>query len=190
MTRITQAAYARQHGVSRAAVGKWKSGGYVEIVDGLVAVEASDARLRDFGLGRFNPTPAPRLAGVNSSTRPNDPTWIHAREYPAAWLVSLIAGNMDDAYLAAREHVPAATARLVAASVVARAREAAILLLDEEGPEARPRGFASWHDHLWFAANPHSEEDWRELEAMHSHGQQEAETAEPAIELPAEWVGR
>lgn len=86
MTAITQAAFARQHSVSRTAVAKWRIGGYISMVDGLVDVESSDARLQDCGLGRFNPTSPPGPAaltrqpnGMNrhGSTRTNirGPRW-------------------------------------------------------------------------------------------------------------------
>jgi hypothetical protein len=188
MTRVTQAAFARQHEVSRAAVGKWKSGGYITIIDDLVAVELSDARLRDYGLGRYNPAPPSHPGAVNLSTAGKDPTAAHVRAYPVASLASLLAFDIDGAYLAARQHVPVEVARAVAEAVVARACESAIECLDADGPNARPPGYASWRAHPWFVKKPMSEEEWLELEAWHCRGSI-TETDDPVIQLPANWGG-
>ncbi|MFP5515457.1 MAG: hypothetical protein ACLGJC_20525 [Alphaproteobacteria bacterium] len=58
-TYETQAEYARRHGVSRPAVGNWKRDGFLVFQGDRVDVRASDAKLRDAGLGRFRaPTKA------------------------------------------------------------------------------------------------------------------------------------
>lgn len=53
MTLVTQADYAKQHGVSRKTVTKWKDGGYLVLSGGKVDAEATDAVLKDRKLGRF-----------------------------------------------------------------------------------------------------------------------------------------
>jgi len=62
--RISRAEYARRHGVSRPAVGKWVASGHVVLAEGLVEVEASDQRLQHAGLGRFRAAGAERPPGL------------------------------------------------------------------------------------------------------------------------------
>jgi phage terminase Nu1 subunit (DNA packaging protein) len=50
---VSQADFARLHGVSRKTVTQWKAEGRLAIVAGEVDVEATDARLSDAGLGKF-----------------------------------------------------------------------------------------------------------------------------------------
>jgi len=66
MALVNQAEYAAQHGVSRKTVTKWKTAGYLVFSDGMVDAEASDAVLRERGLGRF--------AGVTSAPEGNAET--------------------------------------------------------------------------------------------------------------------
>lgn len=49
----TQADFARRHGVSRPAVGKWKAQGFLVFQGDKIDVRASDANLRGANLGRF-----------------------------------------------------------------------------------------------------------------------------------------
>jgi len=49
----TQADFARRHGVSRPAVGKWKAQGFLVFQGDRIDVRASDANLRGANLGRF-----------------------------------------------------------------------------------------------------------------------------------------
>lgn len=65
MTLLSLTAYAAAHGASRQAATKWKRNGALVFSGDLVDVEASDAQMRDAGLGRFKaladdtqPTPA------------------------------------------------------------------------------------------------------------------------------------
>lgn len=53
MQTVSLNAYAKQHGASPQAATKWKSKGYLVFVDGKVDVAASDAKMKDAGLGRF-----------------------------------------------------------------------------------------------------------------------------------------
>ena len=55
---VSQAEFARQHGVSRKTVTQWKADGRLVLQDGQVDVEGSDALLRDAGLGRYRMVPA------------------------------------------------------------------------------------------------------------------------------------
>lgn len=50
---MSQAEYARWHGVSRPAVGKWKDAGHLTMTDDKVDVAASDRCLSALGMGRF-----------------------------------------------------------------------------------------------------------------------------------------
>lgn len=92
MTLATQAAFAARHGVSRKTVTIWKQDGRLVLVDGQVDVEASDARVRDAGLGRFKDeepaAPAPLPPG---NSRGNTPA--EADPDPAAFLENLLAGR-------------------------------------------------------------------------------------------------
>lgn len=55
MTSLSLTAYARTHGAQRQATQKWRAKG-VLVMDGeKVDVEASDAKMRGAGLGRYNP---------------------------------------------------------------------------------------------------------------------------------------
>ena len=57
VTLVSRPAFAKQHGVSKAAVQKWESRGAVVVVDGKISVEASDRLLMHAGLGRFSDRP-------------------------------------------------------------------------------------------------------------------------------------
>jgi hypothetical protein len=48
MTIETKAAFARRHGVRRQALAKWETKGWLELVDGKVDVEASNANLNRY----------------------------------------------------------------------------------------------------------------------------------------------
>ena len=50
---MNQADFARLHGVSRKTVTAWKHQGRIVMRGANVDVQASEARLRDAGLGRF-----------------------------------------------------------------------------------------------------------------------------------------
>lgn len=50
---LSQADFARRHGVSRTAVGKWKAEGYLVFQGDKIDVAASDGRLKDARKGRF-----------------------------------------------------------------------------------------------------------------------------------------
>ena len=66
MTLIRKSEYAKRHGVSRAAVGKWVREGRVIIVDDLVDVEASDAQLERYR--RYGLAPGNRGSGAKKLT--------------------------------------------------------------------------------------------------------------------------
>lgn len=53
MALVSQADFARQHGVSRKTVTQWKAAGYLVLDGGKVDVEATDAALEERGVGRF-----------------------------------------------------------------------------------------------------------------------------------------
>jgi phage terminase Nu1 subunit (DNA packaging protein) len=63
---VSQAEFARQHGVSRKTVTKWKAEGRLVLVGGDVDVEATDARLFDAELGKFR-AEVTTAAGESSS---------------------------------------------------------------------------------------------------------------------------
>ena len=54
MTTMTQADFARTHGVSRSAVTQWKERGSIVLIGDLVDVETSDGLLKGRRKGRFN----------------------------------------------------------------------------------------------------------------------------------------
>lgn len=69
-TLLSLSAFAATHGASRQAAQKWKSRGALVFSGDLVDVEASDASMRDNGLGRFktdhtDPQPTPATAPRN-----------------------------------------------------------------------------------------------------------------------------
>lgn len=53
MTLLSLTAFAKTHAASRQAAGKWKTKGALVFNGDFVDVEASDAQLRNAGLGRF-----------------------------------------------------------------------------------------------------------------------------------------
>jgi hypothetical protein len=57
VTLASRPAFAKMHGVSKAAVQKWEARGAVVVVDGKISVEASDRLLMHAGLGRFSDRP-------------------------------------------------------------------------------------------------------------------------------------
>lgn len=61
MSFVSQADFARAHGVSRKTVTEWKAKGYIVVAEQGVDVEASDARLSGFRLGRFREIVAPEM---------------------------------------------------------------------------------------------------------------------------------
>jgi len=70
MALVSQAKYAELHGVSRKTVTKWKASGYLTLTDSFVDVEASDIRLKEFGLGRFAKTVTPSKGNKQGNSRP------------------------------------------------------------------------------------------------------------------------
>ncbi|WP_150125911.1 hypothetical protein [Brevundimonas sp. LM2] len=81
VTLVSRPAFAKQHGVSKAAVQKWESRGAVVVVDGKISVEASDRLLMHAGLGRFSNRA--RRQAADRETRAA-PTPVAVDE-PAAW---------------------------------------------------------------------------------------------------------
>lgn len=78
MTLVTQAELAKLHGVSRKTVTKWKDGDYLVLSEGKVELEATEARLKDHGLGRFRegvtrPPPGNRAGNSAKSRQPATP---------------------------------------------------------------------------------------------------------------------
>lgn len=79
MTLVTQAEFARSHGVSRKTATKWKEAGRLVFVGEKVDSEASDALLRDARLGRFKdngkvtPDTVPRAKGNTEDADTNVP---------------------------------------------------------------------------------------------------------------------
>lgn len=71
MTLLSLTAYAATHGATRQAATKWKSRGALVFSGELVNAEASDARMRDAGLGRFRTGAA--TAVPPSATSPRNP---------------------------------------------------------------------------------------------------------------------
>ncbi|SRR5665213_119737 len=63
MKKVTQAAYAKMRGISKQAIWKHKARGNIVIVDGLVDVEASDARM-NAAKGARKPSAAPTAQAV------------------------------------------------------------------------------------------------------------------------------
>jgi hypothetical protein len=80
MTLETKAAYARRHGVSKPAVGKWEDRGWLVLHEGQVDVEASDALL-----AKYRSPSDPRAArGAKVAASKPEPTSKPARGKPAA----------------------------------------------------------------------------------------------------------
>lgn len=97
MALVTQADYAKQHGVSRKTVTKWKDASYLVLSGGKVDVEATDAVLKDRRLGRFGrdgkSVTAP--ADGNSSPRGQKPITEFDPASPPAD-IDILVHNIDD----------------------------------------------------------------------------------------------
>lgn len=98
---VSQADYARQHGVSRAAVGKWKAKGYLVLQGDKVDVAASDAKLRGAKQGRFKDgEPVKRSVNpVDTDAVEVDGQLLGAAYDPDtldAFLTNLLAGRFSD----------------------------------------------------------------------------------------------
>lgn len=91
MTLVTQAEYAKLHGVSRKTVTKWKDGDYLVLSEGKVDLEATDTLLKEHGLGRFREGVTPRKQGNN--TPPGKP---QASSPPRAVKISRPSDGYDD----------------------------------------------------------------------------------------------
>jgi hypothetical protein len=74
VTLVSRPAFAKQHGVSKAAVQKWEARGAVVVVDGKVSVEATDRLLMHAGLGRFSDRPRRASATANVASASHSPT--------------------------------------------------------------------------------------------------------------------
>ena len=72
MTLVSVSAFAETHGPSKQAAAKWKKRGVLVMSGVLVDAEASDAKMRDAGLGRFKaardgqPERQPKIVAVDA----------------------------------------------------------------------------------------------------------------------------
>lgn len=76
VTFASRPAFAKMHGVSKAAVQKWEARGAVVVVDGKISVEASDRRLMHAGLGRFSDRPRNARSTANAAASAAAPNKI------------------------------------------------------------------------------------------------------------------
>ncbi|MGI4939736.1 MAG: hypothetical protein ACRYHQ_04075 [Janthinobacterium lividum] len=96
MTTMTQADFARSHGVSRSAVTQWKERGFIVLSGELIDVEASDTILKNRRQGRFNTRkPTGQRRELNESPRKAVPQ-LNAR-VPVAPLTTQLAAEVSDA---------------------------------------------------------------------------------------------
>lgn len=104
MALVTKAEFARLHEVSKPAVQKWESQGYLVLEGGKVDVEASDAKLRGARMGRFREA----KEAVNQPTRVNrsvnrQPVTPSAAEDAAATIETFLRKLLDGEYETAAE---------------------------------------------------------------------------------------
>ncbi|CCG06706.1 hypothetical protein [Pararhodospirillum photometricum] len=105
MRRVSQAEFARLHGVSRKTVTLWKTAGYLAVSEGQVDIEASDKALAERRLGRFKDVTAPVTPGNASPhvTRAVEPDLDDLERQADAFIERVLAG--DFATLAEAERV-------------------------------------------------------------------------------------
>ncbi|QCQ97739.1 hypothetical protein [Brevundimonas sp. SGAir0440] len=174
ITLASRPAFAKLHGVSKAAVQKWEARGAVVVVDGKISVEASDRLLMHSGLGRFsgrprkpdlNPSPvsgAPASAAVGTDGAQIE----HDVLMPVAvnLLVSYFNRICAFAALAAWENgASIETAKQTDQMFRALAMEAATEVLTEIDA-SRPDGFA-WEDQPIWDLDRMAQIDWSSVEA-------------------------
>jgi hypothetical protein len=87
MTLLSLTAYAKSHGASRQAAAKWKKAGVLTFSGEMVDVAASDAAMRDAGLGRFK--------GEAAEAQPAPATSPRNRA-PVAGATTAVAGVVDE----------------------------------------------------------------------------------------------
>ncbi|RYI34469.1 MAG: hypothetical protein EON48_01905 [Acetobacteraceae bacterium] len=176
MDQVTEAEFARMHGVSREAVRQWKDEGRITMTGDLVHVATSDGMLQASRRGRFRtkrkPSSSRRQLTETVSSEPTKLTreelFEHAAAYPLVSTLSICIGTPGDLYLALLPHLPPATARPLVERFVAQMRVGAVECL--EGEVDPPPGFTSWADHPWFADPPMTADDWTEIEEEHRRG--------------------
>jgi hypothetical protein len=114
----SQAEYARRHGVSKPAVGKWVSRGWVVLVDGKVDIAKSDAnlaRFRDKGDGRADRGSKPATVNrkpVNTPPAPPPETEPDALDQAGKLLASLGAEMTTDEARRVKENYLALSGKL------------------------------------------------------------------------------
>lgn len=89
MTTASVTAYAKMHGVSKAAAQKWQARGLLRFKDGLVDVEASDQSLAHAGVGRF--------ASAATKSRRNAATEPATAASKVAGLPAAMVGDLEEA---------------------------------------------------------------------------------------------
>ena len=112
-TLVSRAAYARLHGKSPQAAGKWEAKGCMVFIDGKVHVEASDQRMMMAALGRYaSPSTEPakhqstastvnRVQAVDGERGPVDLSDPKTLQTLNAFVEQLLTGQYADAATAA-----------------------------------------------------------------------------------------
>lgn len=182
VTLASRPAFARMHGVSKAAVQKWEKRGAVVVVDGKISVEASDRLLMHAGLGRFSDRPRkPQTLEVegrrgaldtDASGPVGDGSELEEGIAPAAnLLVAYFNRICAHAALSAWEvgasvEVARDTDQLFRVMAMAAATD----LLDEIGFEP-PAGFATWEDAPIWDPERMARIDWSAVERSTPNGE-------------------
>lgn len=180
MATASEADFARMHDVSREAVRKWKTRGYLRLSGDRVLVEQSDAQLRDAGKGRFarkrqlstepvNRQPervnsAPKLTVVDAGeprfvTLAMPPSGAHPLACYAAATAESAAHHVAELLL---PRLPADQVRELAERVAAQQHRGTIECLELDGVEP-PAGLSSWAAWEGFARPALNDVEWAEL---------------------------
>lgn len=99
MTLLSLTAFAATHNATRQAAAKWKAKGALVFSGDQVDVEASDARMRDAGLGRFKSAAATTAPATSAPPRnpqpPPDPVAVAVDEAVSELEASAADGEID-----------------------------------------------------------------------------------------------
>jgi len=130
---VTQAEYARHRGVSRQAVGKAVKAGRVELLNGLVDVEAADSRWTAGTRAQVEAVPFDKGRESTRTARPDDglPSYLTSRAIREAYVARLARLDFEERN---GNLVPMARVTIAFFNVSRRARDLLLALEDKLAP--------------------------------------------------------
>lgn len=158
MTAVSQAAFAKLKGVSRAAVSQWKTQGRLVFSGKLIDVEATQASLLN-GASFKSTGQSAALNMVTSLTAPAHSAFegVAGQDAAIAYKTSIASAALITAELLV-PHLPESAVRQIIGELHTQMNAGLVEVMDHEFEP--PDGLASWHDHPSFHELPMSEADW------------------------------